>query len=269
MRLRSSVTLSAALVAVASVLAYVGPGRGLEGTSEAIGDTTRPYVLATPFYHPKSGTNATLHLTNMDDVSVSLNMRRYNAVGGLLSSTLVTVQQKATIIAFAGANSGAQMHVEIWSPSPFFTLELFFTDTASAQQRIPYSEMLKPRTGTGFVALDPFRLCDTRRSDTSCPAGILGAGEEVVVGVAGHGGVPAVGVSAVTVNLLSVGATQAGLLKIWPDGTPRPTATALFYKAGQTIANMMTVKVGTNGKVRVSSGIGQTHVVVELAGYYV
>ena len=269
MKIRSSVVASSLLVAVASLVSYVGPGRGLDARSEAIGDTTRPYVLSTPFYHPKSGTNATLHFTNMDDVALSLNLRRYNAVGGLLSSTIVSVQKKATIIAFAGANSGAQMHVEIWSPSPFFTMELFFTDTASVSQRIPYSEMLKPRTGTGLLAVAPFRLCDTRKAGTSCAAGTIGANEELVVGVAGHGGIPAVGVGAVHINLLSLSSTAGSFLKVWPDGTPKPTATALFYKTGQTTANALTVKVGTNGKLRVATAAGQTHVVIEVFGYYV
>lgn len=266
MRVRS-IAAVAVLAIAASVFASVDPN-GVR-PSEAIGSATRPYVLASPFYQPKSGTNANLHFTNMDDVTATINLRRYDAVGGILSSTNFNVSPKATIIAFAGANNGAQMHVEAWSNTPFVTMEILFTDAANVSHRIPYSNMLKPRSGTGFVAADPFRLCDTRRSDTSCPAGIVSAGEEIVVGVAGQGGIPAVGVSAVTVNLLSVGATQAGLLKIWPDGTPRPTATALFYKAGQTIANMLTVKVGSNGKVRVSSGNGETHVVIELAGYYV
>ena len=269
MKIRSSVLASALLVAVASVVSYVGPGQGTTRPSEAIGDATRPFVLATPFYHPKSGTNATLHFTNMEDTSISLNLRRYNAVGGLLSSTIVSVQKKSTIIAFAGANSGAQMHLEIWSPTPFFTMEMFFTDTASVTQRIPYSEMLKPRTGTGFLAVNPFRLCDTRITGTSCPKGGLGANKEIVVGVAGLGGVPAVGASAVTVNLIAVNGTAASLLKVWPDGTPRPTATAVTFPAGQKVSNMVTVKLGSNGKLRVANAAGTVHVVLELAGYFV
>ncbi len=97
-------------------------------------EADRPYVYISPFYHPKSNTNATIHFTNGDDADQSLNIRRYNAIGGLLGSTLVTVQEKATIIAFAGGNSGAQMHLEIWADSPAILVELFYTDTASVTQ---------------------------------------------------------------------------------------------------------------------------------------
>lgn len=266
MRLSSSVAASAVFVAVVSVVTSIGPGR--ERPSEAIGTSTRPYVLSTPFFQPKSGTNSTLHITNMDDVAVSFNTRRYAADGTLLSSSITTVQDKATVITFAGANVGAQMHVEVWAATPFFTVELFFTDTGGATQKIPYAEMLKPRTGTGLLAVDPFRLCDTRSAGSSCPAGTVGPNEEIVVAVAGQGGIPGV-VSAVSINLLSLGSTANSSLKIWPDGSPKPTATALFFRNGITTTNGLTVKVGTNGNLRVANTSGETHVVIEVFGYYV
>lgn len=121
-------------------------------TSPAVAgvDATRPYVYMTPFYQPKSGTNATLHFTSGDDARQSLDLRRYNAIGGLLGSTDVTVAPKGTVIAFAGANSGAQMHIEVWSDSPAIIIELFFTDTASVTQTVPPSQwrMLGPAQRT-------------------------------------------------------------------------------------------------------------------------
>jgi hypothetical protein len=269
MRMRSSLLASGVFVVVAAVATYVGPGRGLDSrTAEAIGSVDKPYVLSTPLFTPKDASNSTLVFASMNDASVVVNLRRYNAVGGLLSSTNVTLGAKSSIIAFAGANSGAQMHIEIWSPTPFFTMELTFTDPGNAVQKIPYGNMLKPRTGTGFMAMAPFRLCDTRVAGTSCPQGKVSANEEIVVGVGGLGGVPSVGVSAVVVNLLAIRGTAESLLKLWPDGTPRPTAAALTFDANEKLANMVTVKLGTNGKLRVANAAGDVDVVVELAGYY-
>lgn len=270
MRMRTSLVASALFVAVTAVAAYVGPGGGLGAKpADAIGSVAKPFVLSTPLFTPKDGSNSTLVFASMEDSSVVLNLRRYNAVGGLLSSTNVTLGAKSSIIAFAGANSGAQMHIEIWSPTPFFTMEVTYTDPGSVVQKILYGNMLKPRTGTGFLAVEPFRLCDTRISGTSCPQGLVGPNQEIAVGVAGLGGVPNVGVSAVTVNLIAINGTAASLLKMWPDGTPRPTATAVTFQAGEKLSNMVTVKLGTNGKLRVANAAGNVHVVVELAGYFI
>ena len=269
MRLKSSVAASALFVAVTAVATYLGPGRGASTPSEAIGSASKPYVLSTPLFTPKDGSNSTLVFASMEDFSSTVNLRRYNAVGGLLSSTNVTLGAKSSIIAFAGANSGAQMHIEIWSPTPFFTMELTYTNPSSVVQTITYGNMLKPRTGTGLMALDPFRACDTRTSGPNCPQGSIGPNEEIAVQIAGIGGVPAVGVSAVVLNLQVVSATAAGNIKVWPDGTAKPAATALLFEAGSRLANMITVKLGTNGKIRVANAAGEAHVVLDLAGYYV
>ena len=269
MNWKSSWAACALFVAVAGVATYVGPGRGLSGRSEAIGSADKPYVLSTPLFTPKDASNSTLVFASMNDASVVVNLRRYNAVGGLLSSTNVTLGAKSSIIAFAGANSGAQMHIEIWSPTPFFTMELTYTDPGSTVQKIPYGDMLKPRTGTGLMAMDPFRLCDTRTSGANCPQGSIGPGEEIAVQVAGVAGVPTAGVSAVVVNLQLVSGTASSNLKVWPDGSAKPAATALLYDAGDRLANMITVKLGAGGRIRVANAAGEAHVVLDLAGYYV
>lgn len=269
MRFRTSIAASTLFVAVAAVATYLGPGGGASAPVEAIGSLAKPYVLSTPLFTPKDGSNSTLVFASMEDSSVVVNLRRYNAVGGLLSSTNVTIGAKSSIIAFAGANSGAQMHIEIWSPTPFFTMELTFTTPASVVDKIPYGDMLKPRTGTGLMALDPFRACDTRASGPNCPQGSIGPGEEISVQVNGVGGIPSVGVSAVVVNLQLVGSTVSGNLKVWPDGSAKPAATALLYEVGDRLSNMITVKVGTNGRIRVANAAGESHVVLDLAGYYI
>jgi hypothetical protein len=265
---RKSWVASAVFVAVAALATYVGPYRGLSARSSAIGSVDTPYVLSTPLFTPTDGSNSTLVFASMNDSSAVVNLRRYNAVGGLLSSTHVTLGAKSSIIAFAGANSGAQMHIEIWSPTPNFTMELTYTDPGNAVQKIPYGDMFQPRGGGTFQALAPFRACDTRVAGPNCPAGTVGPGGEIAVKVTGVGGLPTVGVTAVTFNLTVTGGTAGGYLTAWPDGTATPTASSLNFSAGQTIANMITVKVGTNGTVRIGNALGQAHVVVDLAGFY-
>lgn len=258
----------AAVVAVAVVAGLVVPGRLPGREAGAIGSVDRPYVLSTPLFTPKDGSNSTLVFASMEDSSVVVNLRRYNAVGGLLSSTNVTLGAKSSIIAFAGANSGAQMHIEIWSPTPFFTMELTYTNPASAVEKIPYGDMLKPRTGTGLNAMNLFRLCDTRSGSAACAVGKLGVNAERVVSVSGMGGVPTAGASAVVVNVQAIAPSATGYLVVWPDGAARPNTSSVNYTAGVNVANMLTVKLGANGKLRVFSGGGQSHVIVDVAGFY-
>jgi hypothetical protein len=144
-----------------------------------------------------------------------------------------------------------------------------YTDSSNVAQRIPPADMFRPRTaGTGFVALSPFRACDTRTSGTSCPTGAVAAGHEIAVTLAGVGGIPASGASAVTLNLMAIGGAANSLLKVWPDGEARPGSAAIVFDAHQTLMNMITVKLGGNGKVRVFNAAGNANVVVELAGFY-
>lgn len=268
MKWKSSWAAAAAFVVLSGFTIYVGPGGGVSSTSEAIGSSTRPFVLATPFFQPKSGTNNTLHITNMDDVAISFNTRRYGADGTLLSSSITTIQDKATVITFAGANLGAQMHIEVWAATPHFTVEVFFTDASDTVHKIQHGDMLQPRGGGSFQALSPFRVCDTRQSGPNCPAGKVPAGGEIAVQFAGVGGVLGTGVSAVTFNLTVTGGTSTSYLTAWPDGATKPVASTLNFSAGQTIANMVTVKLGSNGKIRVANSLGQAHVILDVAGYY-
>lgn len=261
---------NAVLVALAVAVALVVPGRLPGRQAEAVpGDATRPYVLSSPIFTPKSATSFTTLFTNIDDRSLSMLLRRYDAVGTLLTSQAISIGAHGSLQANPAAHSGAPLHVEIWSPSPYITMQVTYTDSASVVRVIPPSDMIKPRQpGAGFVALDPFRLCDTRIAGTSCPQGVVGANKEVVVGVAGLGGVPAAGATSVVVNLLAINGTAASLLKMWPDLLARPTATALTFPAGGKWSNMVTVKLGSNGKLRVANAAGTVDVVVELAGYY-
>ena len=51
--------------------------------------------------------------------------------------------------------------------------------------------------------------------------------------IAGRGGVPADGVSAVVANVTVVGPTQAGFLTVWPAGGHLPTISNLNFVPGR------------------------------------
>ncbi|HWL34993.1 MAG TPA: hypothetical protein VNQ77_02250 [Frankiaceae bacterium] len=267
---RFTIPRSTVVVALAAVALVVVPGRAPDRRAEALGDATRPYVLSSPIFTPKSATSFTTLFTSIEDVSMSMLLRRYDAVGTLLTSQAITIGAHGSLQASPAAHSGAPLHVEIWMPRPNLSMRITYTDSSDVSRVIETGDMIKPRdVGAGFVAVAPVKLCDTRATGTSCPTGTVGPSEEIVVGVAGLGGTPASGATAVVVNLIAILGTKTSLLKMWPDLTPRPLATAVTFPAAQKVANMVTVKLGTNGKLRVANATGEVHVVVELAGYYV
>jgi hypothetical protein len=123
-----------------------------------------------------------------------------------------------------------------------------------------------PAEGT-YYAVTPDRLLDTRTGN-GAPQAPLGPGGVLHLQVAGRGGVPATGVSAVVLNMTVTQPTAASFLTVYPTGVPRPTASNLNFVAGWTGANAVTVALGTDGMVDIYSPSGSTHVIADVVGYY-
>jgi hypothetical protein len=114
-----------------------------------------------------------------------------------------------------------------------------------------------------FVASNPTRILDTRSGDRP------GAGAVVDLQVAGVGPVPAKGVSAVVLSLVSTETAGPGFVTVWPAGAPRPLASAVnAVSAGATVSNQVTVPLGDGGKVSLFTQSG-SHLIADVAGYYV
>jgi hypothetical protein len=125
-----------------------------------------------------------------------------------------------------------------------------------------------PTAPGAFASLAPSRLLDTRVG-TGAPQAPVAASGTVNLQVTGRGGVPASGVSAVVVNVTVTGPAKAGFLTVYPSGTAQPTASNLNFVAGETIPNLVTVKVGTDGKITLTNNsAGTAHLIADVAGYY-
>ncbi|MCE9623055.1 MAG: CAP domain-containing protein [Actinomycetia bacterium] len=127
-----------------------------------------------------------------------------------------------------------------------------------------------PPTYTGLV---PARLLDTRPGSTTVDGmfvggGQVGAGSVVSVPVLGRGGVPLSGVGAVALNVTVAASTANSFLTVFPAGASLPTASNLNFAAGQTIANMVIVPVAADGKISVFNSAGQTHLIVDVLGWF-
>ncbi|MEN9506350.1 MAG: hypothetical protein RI958_2276 [Actinomycetota bacterium] len=118
-----------------------------------------------------------------------------------------------------------------------------------------------------FVPVVPARLLDTR-TGLGGNLTALGPGVVTELPVVGVGGVPSTGVSAVALNVTAVNPTSAGFLTLWPSRDPVPVVSNLNFVQGQVVPNLVTVKVGRNGRVDVLNSAGTTHVVADVVGYY-
>jgi hypothetical protein len=123
-------------------------------------------------------------------------------------------------------------------------------------------------TPSCFVPLNPARLLDTRtgQGGNNAPLTTSAMTEVIVTGV---GGVPATGATAVVLNVTVADPSASGYITAWPSGEGQPTVSNLNYVAGQNVPNLVTVKVGANGRVNMFNSQGNTNVIADVVGYYV
>jgi len=127
-----------------------------------------------------------------------------------------------------------------------------------------------PSVGDGFTPLEPVRLLDTRNGSGVVPLqGAVGSGGFHDLPVAGVAGVPA-GATAVVLNLTAVSATDTTVVRAYPTSSTAvvPGISHLNVGRGQTVANLVTVRVGEGGKVRLRNSVGTVHLLADVAGYY-
>ncbi|GAA3314462.1 hypothetical protein [Arthrobacter ramosus] len=117
-------------------------------------------------------------------------------------------------------------------------------------------------TSGALIPIAPTRFLDTR--NTSPVAG----GSAVSFQVAGVNGIPA-NVSAVTFNLTVANPTSFGFVTAYPSGTARPNASNVNYASGQIVPNLVTVPVGSDGKVTLyNQSSGSAQLIADVSGYY-
>ncbi|MCA1657209.1 MAG: hypothetical protein LC713_05810, partial [Actinobacteria bacterium] len=145
--------------------------------------------------------------------------------------------------------------------------------------------------GGAYTPLPPSRVLDTRLGIGGF-SGVIGAGGQVDVQIAGAGGVPATGVAAVILNVTVTQPAGAGFLTIFPAGATRPNASDLNFAQGEDRPNLVVVRLspqnrtGPNpycpiggpctvpdpynvagGKVSLFAS-NTTHVIFDVAGWY-
>ena len=125
----------------------------------------------------------------------------------------------------------------------------------------------------GYVSVTPARILDTRSGGSTSDhafegGGAVGAHAQLDLSVIGRGGVPNTGVSAVVVNVTLTNPTATGFVTVWPTGSTRPTASNLNFVAGNTISNLVIVKLGTSGQISLFNSAGSTDLIADVVGYF-
>jgi hypothetical protein len=131
-----------------------------------------------------------------------------------------------------------------------------------------------------FSSLPPARILDTRFAPGPQNPGGLGTfapQQTQQLTVVNVGGVPASGADAVLLNVTVTGPTHDGWLTVFPADAPLPTTSNLNFRAGETVPNLVVVKVGhggaNEGKISInntggSPSAGSADVIADVVGYY-
>ncbi len=122
-----------------------------------------------------------------------------------------------------------------------------------------------PDGATAFHPQAPVRLLDTRTQSTKK----LGPGGSLDLLVAGTAGVPA-SAAAVVLNVTGVAPTASTDLAVSPTspGSGPPETSNVNLVPGPPVPNLVVVKVGDGGKIRLRNSSGTTAVLVDLSGWY-
>jgi len=119
--------------------------------------------------------------------------------------------------------------------------------------------------GTRFTAFLPSRIFDSRAPGI----GPIGPAQTQSLILTDQNGAPVVGVSAVVVNVTVTNPTAPSYLTLWPDGTQRPLASDLNFMPGQTVPNLVVLKLGPSSpSFDIYNAAGSTDVVIDLVGFY-
>jgi hypothetical protein len=209
---------------------------------------------------PSTATAVTGNLTITGQTSAG-----YVSLGPTMSSSPST----STLNAPRGDNrangvtvklSGSGSLSAVWKGSTGSTTHLVFDVTGY---------FTNDATGATYHPLDPARLLDTRVDKGLEDPFKTGVVQSFTV--AGQGGVPSSGVTAVTGNLTITGQTSAGYVSLGPTMTSKPSTSTLNAPRGDNRANGVTVKLSGSGSLSAvwkGSAGSTTHLVFDVTGYF-
>ena len=291
---------TAAVGAVAGGLAF-GAKPAAAGTTQPVGlNVTNTAAQPTTIERPAAGYTSVgqrglLHLT--DDLTEAGN----TASATSLLSTFSSTSGFSGIVSSVQPESGTGYGAKLDAPVPLKLLDsgnssatlpnsgykgqfrvhdgnLYFCVANGTLGANPiWRRITGPTVAGGFVAVNPFRAYDSRKS-TYAINGLMTPSSSRLISTADaydSGGtistanaVPA-GATAIAYNITATGATGANYFAVEPGTSTAFTASALNFSAGADIANASVVRVDSSRQIKVFCGadVGSAHVIIDVVGY--
>jgi hypothetical protein len=122
--------------------------------------------------------------------------------------------------------------------------------------------------GSVFVPLSPQRLFDTR-DGTGFDGATSTIASDATVSVQITGAVVPVGAVGVAMNVTYVEAQGTGFITVYPDDAELPGTSNLNKVGAGPVANYVTVRLSSSGRLAIHNNGGATHLVGDVLGYYV
>jgi hypothetical protein len=204
-----------------------------------------------------SDATVTVSYSTVDDTAIAGT--DYLATSGVLTFPSGSTTQAIPVSILASTTPG---------PNRAFVLTLAAaTDAVIARDRA--SGLILSGAPAGFFTVAPCRLVDTR---LSMGGSVFHAGSTQAFTVAGNCGVAATA-TAVALNVTVVNETDVGHMRLYPDWGGEPDSSTINFKAGTVRANNAIISIGANGRIAATchlppSSPGQTHLVVDVTGYF-
>lgn len=144
-------------------------------------------------------------------------------------------------------------------------------DEAQPHLHGPVPGPVTPGTESTYVPVTPQRVLDTRNG-LGAPTAKVGPGGTVDLAVRGLATAPTAvpaDATAVVLNVTATATTASTDVRVYPSGTPVSGASSLNAGASQTVPNLVTAAIGSNGAVTLRNSAGSVHLIADIAGYYV
>lgn len=236
---------------------------------------TEPLAFALPQFQPNPGT-IILDFQHPEEPSPSLLKWDAGSGNGLVSNFRISTlkgQPLFNVAAVTGVNSYS---VDVKALTAFdgagvindFTINAYKADGTGY-----YIGSITQAGGDPFVSrasgefnavTKHYRVADTRNG----LGGKTGpVGSEITDFQVATGGWTSA-TDSVVLNITVVDPTAASWLTVWESGRAKPAVSNLNYVAGQTVANQVTARVSTTGKISLSNAVGSAHILIDVQGYY-
>lgn len=169
----------------------------------------------------------------------------------------------------AGKTSAAMVIAQPSNTNGTAYVTLFNTGVGTVDLIADMTGFFATDSSDGYQPITPARIMDTRQG-IGGSTGPLTSGRPDVLTVAGadKGVIPSTGVTAVAVNLTVTKPVGGGLVAAYPDGSTAPGTSNINYGAGQTLSNFAIVPVGADGKIDLANAGADTHLVIDVVGYF-